>query len=112
MYNYNEELVKQLDTILPTYYETFMDTDTNTPCITYLELSNVASEEGDTLRYSTINYRIKIWASPKENVNEEIHQLDDLLFSLGMKRRAYNELIDFEMAQYIFTYEANFVETI
>lgn len=73
MYNFNEELVRHLDTILPTYYETFIDTNTETPCITYVELSNVANEEGDTLRYSTINYRIKIWASPKENVNEQIH---------------------------------------
>jgi arabinogalactan endo-1,4-beta-galactosidase len=50
-----------------------MDTNTAYPCITYLELSNVAEDEGDTLRYSAINYRIKIWASPRDNVNEEIY---------------------------------------
>ena len=112
MYNYNKELVKQLNTILPTSYELFIDTQTELPCITYLELSNVAEDEGDTLRYSAINYRIKLWAKPTENVNEEIYQIDDLMFSLGFKRRAYNELIDFEMAQYIFTYEGLALENI
>lgn len=89
-----------------------MDTNTAYPCITYLELSNVAEDEGDTLRYSAINYRIKIWASPRDNVNEEIYQLDDLMFSLGFKRRSYNELVDIEMAQYIFTYEATALENL
>lgn len=110
MYNYNKELVNQLSTILPTYYELFMDTDTTVPCITYLELANVAEQEGDNLRYSAINYRIKIWANPRDYVNEEIYQLDDLMFSLGFKRRAYNEIVDFEKAQYIFTYEAMALE--
>jgi hypothetical protein len=34
------------------------------------------------------------------------------MFSLGFKRRAYNELIDIEMAQYIFTYEATALENL
>lgn len=106
MYIYDTELVKQLDTILPTYYELFLDNSISTPCLTYLELSNVPDKEADTLRYSTISYRIKLWHKDGQEVDTYIAQLDKLLYSLGFKRVAYNVMWDQDLCQTIFTYQA------
>lgn len=106
MYIYDTELVKQLDTILPTYYELFLDNSISTPCLTYLELSNVAGIEADTARYSTISYRIKLWHKDNEEVDDYIKDMDKLLYTLGFKRVAYNVMWDQDMCQRIFTYQA------
>lgn len=106
MYNYDTELVKQLDTILPTYYELFLDNSITTPCLTYLEISNVPDKEADTLRYSTISYRIKLWHKDGVEVDQYIKEMDKLLYSLGFKRVAYNILWTDDLCQRIFTYQA------
>lgn len=105
MFSYKVELVKQLDTILPTYDEFFVDSEKKTPCFTYLELSNVANQEGDTLRYSTLNYRISLWGSMDDELEQYIPQLDSLMYSLGFRRRAYTELNEDLLQRRIFTYE-------
>lgn len=110
MYNYKKELVVQLDTILPTYDEMFVDSKTETPCITYLELNNIADKEGDTLRYSTLAFRIKIWGTADMDLNPYTSLLDAKMYELGFKRRAYNELWIDQMGQLIFTYEAMALE--
>lgn len=110
MYNYNKELVAQLDTILPTYYELFVDSTTETPCITYLELNNIADREGQTLRYSTLDYRIKIWGTADQDIYPYASLLDAKMFELGFKRRAYNEMWVDQMCYLIFTYEAMALE--
>lgn len=110
MYNYNKELVKELDTILPTYYELFVDSSTQTPCITYIELTNVAEQEGQTLRYSNIAYRVKIWGTADDDLYPYSSLLDNKMFELGFKRRAYNEFWVDQTCQLIFTYEATALE--
>lgn len=110
MYNYNQELVKELDTILPTYYELFVDSDTKTPCITYIELSNIADLEGQTLRYSKLAFRIKVWGTYNDDLHPYCSLLDKKMYELGFKRRAYNELWVDQMVQHIFTYEAMALE--
>ena len=49
MIDYNRQIVIALKTILPTYHELTLTKDTKTPCISYMELSNVVEESGDTL---------------------------------------------------------------
>ena len=110
MFNYKTQLVKELDTVLPAYYELFMDSDTECPCITYLELSNVANAEGETLRYSTISFRIKLWGRDYEELTQYIEPLDSLMFSLGFTRISYTELVESGMSQLIFTYEGMAIE--
>lgn len=110
MFNYKLELEKQLDTILPAYYELFVDSQSDFPCITYLELANTADAEGDTLRYSSISFRIKIWGNDYTDIVEYIEPLDNLMFSLGFTRRSYNELNESGLCQLIFTYTAMALE--
>lgn len=106
MLNYKSELVEALNTILPTHYEMFVETGIKTPCITYIELSNVAEQEGDTLRYSRLGFRIQICGTINDDLFQYIEPLDQLMFSLGFKRKSYNEIIDNPIVQLVFTYEA------
>lgn len=112
MFRYKTELVKALDAVLPTYEEYFVDGSTPTPCITYLELSNIADQEGDTLRYSSLAYRLTVWGSPEDELEVYDEQLDDIMFALGFKRRAYNEIYGNTVIRHIFTYEATALEIV
>ena len=59
MINYHEELVKTLESILPTHYEMVLHSGLNTPCISYMELNNYDVNTGDTVGYSRITYQVK-----------------------------------------------------
>ena len=49
MINYHAQLVNALKTIgIPVHYEMVLHSGVTTPCISYMEISNVAAEEGDT----------------------------------------------------------------
>ena len=53
MINYHKELVSVLSSILPTEYEMKLTSKTETPCISYMELSNVPINNSsfDTMEY-------------------------------------------------------------
>lgn len=112
MINYHKKLVSTLKTILPTNYEMFLNRATQVPCISYLELGNYANEEGDTIRYSTIQYQIKVWGHRIDDLNAYALEIDNALKPLGFKRVGCNELYDTEstMIQKIMTYEAKALE--
>lgn len=61
MVNYHKEIVSALNTILPTHYELALTQKTKTPCISYQERNNYATQQGDTQGYSYISYTIKVW---------------------------------------------------
>ena len=112
MINYHSELVSALDSILPTHYELVLHRGLATPCISYMELSNVADEEGDTLGYSSISYQIKIWGNKIDELQEYALQIDKALRPLGFKRTSCRELYDREstMIQKIMSFEAKGLE--
>lgn len=60
MVDYKKVIVEELNTILPTKYELFCDASTETPCITYSEYNSFSNQEGDTIRYSTLQFIIKL----------------------------------------------------
>lgn len=106
MFDYKPVLVEHLNTILPTYYELFVDSSTETPCLTYLEINNRADEESDNLRYSTLSYQIKIWGTQLSSLMEYATKLDEVMYELGFSRKSYNELSYNNQCQLIFRYEA------
>lgn len=108
MFNYKPSLVAELNTILPTHYELFVDSSTATPCITYMELDNAATAESDVLAYSRIAFQIKIWGyiDDMAALDEYRVQLDTKMKSLGFTRTAYNELTYGQQIALIFRYEA------
>lgn len=112
MINYHKTLVSTLKNILPTYYEMILNKNISVPCISYLELGNIADETGDTIGYSTIQYQIKVWSDRLEDLQTYALKIDNALRPIGFKRVGCNELYDKEstMIQKIMTYEAKALE--
>lgn len=108
MINYYDEMISALKTILPTHYEMVLHSGLETPCISYMELNNYASDNGDTIGYSRITYQVKVWSNDIAEIQEYALKIDEVLRPLGFKRIASNELFDNQssMIQKILTYEA------
>lgn len=112
MVNYHAELVKALETVLPTHYELTLTSKTETPCISYMETNNYMAESGTERGYSYINYQIKVWDTNIGNIQRYALAVDDVLRPLGFKRISTTELYDREstMIQKIMNFEALVLE--
>ena len=108
MINYHKSLVAALKTVLPTHYELRLKKGTVTPCISYMELTNIDDLTGETLGYSRIKYQVKVWGNDIGALQEYALQIDSVLRPLGWRRTGSGELHDTEstMIQKILTYEA------
>ena len=108
MINYHAELVKALNTILPTHYEMVLTSQTKTPCISYMELNNNVSTDGETRGYSVITYQVKVWSKNIAELQQYALAIDAALRPLGFKRISSGELYDNNsaMIQKILTFEA------
>jgi hypothetical protein len=109
MINYHTNLVSALESILPTHYEMVLTSKTITPCLSYLELSNIDTVTGDTLGYSRIQYQVKVWSNKIKDLQEYALEVDKALRPLGWRRVGSQELYDpnSTMMQKVLTYEAN-----
>ena len=94
MIDYNKELVKALNTILPTYYEMSLHSGLATPCISYMEVNNYVDRNGDTLGYSRLTFQIKVWANNIATIQEYALKVDQVLRPLGFTRISSSELYD------------------
>lgn len=114
MIDYNREIVTALKTVLPTYHELTLTHDTKTPCISYMELTNVVEESGDTLEYSRVSFQIKIWGIDLAVLNSKAGEVDKIMRGLGFTRIAGGDMYDrnSSMIQKILTYEAKALENI
>lgn len=112
MINYHTELVRALSSVLPVHYEMALTSQTETPCISYMETNNYVSTNGETLGYSVIRYQIKVWGTNIAELQEYAQQIDDVLRPLGFKRTNSNELYDHNsmMIQKILTFECQALE--
>lgn len=108
MIDFHSNLVSALEQVLPTYYEMALTSKTKTPCISYMELNNYVTADGDTLGYSYITYQVKVWSNDIAEIQRYALEVDKALKPLGFKRVSSGELYDNEstMIQKILTYEA------
>ncbi len=108
MIDYHATMVSALNTVLPTHYEMALTRGTQTPCISYMELSNSVRNQGDTMEYSGISFQIKVWGNDIAVIQEYAKQVDEVLRPLGWVRRSSAELYDVNstMIQKVMTYEA------
>lgn len=108
MIDYSKQLVSALNSILPTHYELFLTSKTETPCISYQERNNAADKTGDTLEYSKVSYTVKVWGNDIAEINKYAIDIDNLLRPMGWKRISIGELKDINstMIQKIMTFEA------
>lgn len=109
MIDYNKEIVKALDPILPTHYEMVLHSGLTTPCYSYIEINNYAATDptGATLGYSRITYQVKVWSNRIEDIQKYALLADEALRKIGLKRVSSGELYDNNsaMIQKILTYE-------
>ncbi len=110
MINLHSQLVSALEEVLPTHYEMALTQDTETPCISYMEINNYSTTEStdnSTLGYSRITYQIKIWGHSISVLQRYAVEVDKTLRELGFKRISSGELYDNNstMIQKILTYE-------
>ena len=108
MINYHQSLVNSLNKVLPTHYEMALTSKAQVPCISYMELGNSVTANGDTLGYSRLNYQIKVWANRVEDLQTYALEIDNVLRPLGWTRVSSNEMYDTQstMIQKILNYEA------
>ena len=109
MIDYNKEIVKALNPILPTHYEMILHSGLKTPCYSYMEINNYLTTDviNFTLGYSRITYQIKVWASRIEDIQRFAALADEALRKIGLKRVSSGELYDknSSMIQKIMTFE-------
>lgn len=108
MVDYHSGLVSALETVLPTHYELNLHSGLPTPCISYQETNNYDHKTGDTLGYSYVSYRVKVWANDIATIQKYALMIDKVLRPIGFKRVSSGELHDktSTMIQKIMTYEA------
>lgn len=112
MIDYNKEFLSALKTVLPTYHELTLTKGTKTPCLSYQELNNYVTDDGDTLEYSRLTFQVKVWGTDLAQLMKYAGNVDKVLRPLGFKRTASGELYDrnSSMIQKILTYEATALE--
>lgn len=108
MINYHTDLIAALNTILPTHYELVLHSGLATPCISYMELSNVDDTTGDTVGYSRLQYQVKVWGHNIEELQRYALEIDKKLRPIGFTRVGATELYDYNstLMQKVLTYEA------
>lgn len=109
MIDLHKELVSALSPILPIYYEDKLTSNTQTPCLSYMEISNVPINNSafDTMEYSRIRFQIKVWDNSISVVQLYAKQVDATLRQMGFKRISSQEISDNNstMIQKIMSYE-------
>ena len=105
MIDFDPSIVEALSVILPTYYENFITGEITIPCITYVENNNSSYLEGDTLRFSHLNYTIKLWMDDK-NQQHYLADIDEVMKRMGFIRNSANEIVSGRVIEKIMDYEA------
>lgn len=112
MININEDIKAQLSTVLPTYPELYLDGNQDIPCITYQIIQNYEQEKGNTLGYSVITVRVKVWAITYSDMVGYCEAVDDSLAALGhFSRTSVGELTDGDLLCWIMDYSILLSET-
>lgn len=108
MIDYHNNVVTALNTILPTHYEMVLHSGLSTPCISYMELSNISTLNGDTLGYSRIQYQVKVWGHNIAELQQYALEIDKAMRTIGFTRVSSGELYDNQstLMQKILSYEA------
>lgn len=96
MIDFHKELINALKTVLPNdvHYERKLNSGTKTPCISYMEISNIDDATGTTLGYSRLVYQVKVWGHDIGTIQKYALQVDDVLRPLGFRRISAQEMAD------------------
>ena len=107
MIDFHREVVDALSAVLPTHYEMTLTASTKTPCISYMEANNYETHTGDSIGYSRLAYKVKVWANNIAVIQRYALAVDNAMRTIGFVRTSSGELYDNEsaMIQKIMNYE-------
>lgn len=108
MVNYHSEfrqLLMEAANGVEVYYEAFAEKEA-TPCISYMEASNISSAIGDTLKYSEVVFQVKVWTETLKELIEITENIDIKLEKNGFKRTSCFETTDDGLLVKIMKYSA------
>lgn len=79
-----------------------------TPCISYIELSNIDVATAYSFGYSKVIFQVKVWDNRIANIQQYSKVVDDLIKQIGFTRIGTQELTDpvSGMIVKILTYES------
>lgn len=108
MVNYHAEfrqLLMEAANGVEVYYEAFAEKEA-TPCISYMEASNISSAIGNTLKYSEVVFQVKVWAETIDELITITENIDNKLEENGFKRASCFETTDNGLLVKIMKYSA------
>lgn len=101
-----DKVLEALKPIAPTYFDLFLDSKTETPCISYFEYGNVQHKESDILGWSNISFCIKVWGHKIKEVEPLSIKVDDAMKKLGFNRVSGNDMKENGLLCKILVYRA------
>ena len=105
MKDINEYVEEVLNTVLPTYYELFLDNSSHIPCLSYKVSNNSEISKANTLCYERIIIRVKVWCTSIQDLCEYSSKVDDAIATLGpFTRSTASELNDGDLLCRIIDY--------
>ena len=105
MININTNIEATLKEVIPTYYENYLDSDYEIPCVVYSILQNSEVEKGNVNGYSLITVRVKLWAVSIKDLCDYSEAIDNALAELGhFERQSVGELVDGDLMCRIMDY--------
>lgn len=110
MLDIKPKIVAELSNILPCYYELFCDSNTPTPCITYMEAFNGDSTITNEFGYSRVIFNIKVWDRADSFDFSYAQQIDKVMRDMGFTRNSSNEIVVDNMIEQILTYQTECFE--
>ena len=108
MIDLHSTIVSALKTIgLPVHYEMILHSGMETPCISYMELTNFVQDQSDVSDISVIQFQVKIWGTSIATLQSYVPLIDKAMRDINFKRTSAAELYDnnSSMIQKVFTYE-------
>ena len=112
MKDINKQVEETLSTVLPTYYELFLDSQSTIPCISYQVTNNFEESKGNELCWDRIIVRVKLWVTTVGDMCSYSSQIDDAIAVLGpFTRSSAYELSQGELICRIVDYSILIPET-
>lgn len=91
---------------LPVIFESFIDSSTPKKCVTYASLDNRDYMTGDSLKYSAVTFRIKVWGPKLPDVIIPAKLIDTALSQNGFRRTYGNIITSDGLLQNVLIYTA------
>ena len=93
------------------YYEAFED-KAELPCISVLEAANASRADGDTLRYSTLAFQVRIWTTRVSELQSLSLIVDKAMYGLGFTRTSAQDIFEDGYITKVLRFEATSYERI